>query len=86
MARLVRKNLMVDAEAIRGLARERGTSESEAVRDAVRVALARQGMVNALIALHEMGAFADYEELFGEAEAEPSKVAEAKPSLRRGRA
>jgi hypothetical protein len=78
MARLVRKNLMVDAGALHSLARQRGTSESAAVRDAVANALAAQEMANALMELHEMGAFADYEQLFGEPKSELSSVAEAK--------
>ena len=64
MSRLVRKNLVVDPDELRAWARERGTSESEAVRDAVRLALAGQEMVAALQGLHDVGAFADYERLF----------------------
>lgn len=79
MARLARKNLMVDAEAIRSLARERGTSESQAVRDAVAFAIAAQEMVAALEGLYEVGAFADFEQLFGESEREVGQVAEARP-------
>ena len=56
MAKLTRKNLMVDAEAIRQLAHERGTSESEAVRNAVAHQLAWQGMAKAITELHELGA------------------------------
>jgi hypothetical protein len=40
MGRLMRKNLVVDGEKVRELARRRGTSESEAVRQAVDFALA----------------------------------------------
>jgi hypothetical protein len=40
MTRLTRKNLMVDADKVRELARRRGTSESEAVRQVVDFALA----------------------------------------------
>lgn len=76
MAGLVRKNLMVDAEALRNLARQRGTSESEAVRDAVVNALAAEEMVAALKGLHDIGAFADFEPLFGAPEPELSRVAE----------
>ena len=64
MSRLVRKNLMVDPDELRAWADERGTSESEAVRDAVRLALASQEMVAALRGLHDVGAFADFERLF----------------------
>jgi len=79
MARLVRKNLMVDPEALRELARERGTSESEAVRDAVAFALAAQEMVAALKGLHTLGAFTDFEQVFGESEGEFGRVAEPGP-------
>lgn len=79
MARLVRKNLMVDAESLRELARERGTSESEAVRDAVTYALAAQEMVAALKGLHTIGAFADYEQVYGRSAGAFDRVAEAGP-------
>ncbi len=62
--RLMRKNLVVDPDELRAWAQERGTSESEAVRDAVRLALAGQEMVGALQGLHDAGAFADFERLF----------------------
>ncbi len=79
MAHFIRKNLIVDAEALRTLAHERGTSESEAVRDAVAFALGAQEMVSALKGLHEVGAFANFEELFGEVETDRTvgRVAEA---------
>ena len=64
MSRLVRKNLMVDPAELREWATQHGTSESEAVRDAVRFALAGQEMVSALQGLHELGAFADFEARF----------------------
>ena len=64
MSRLVRKNLVVDPDELQAWAREHGTSESEAVRDAVRLALASQEMVGALQALHDAGAFADFGRLF----------------------
>jgi hypothetical protein len=67
---------MVDAEAIRQLARERGTSESGAVRDAVAFALAAQDMVAALEGLHAVGAFSDFEELFGPGAYASGRVAE----------
>jgi hypothetical protein len=56
---LTRKNLMVDAEALRALARARGTSESEAVREAIAQALAWSGMAGALDELRRLGAFAN---------------------------
>jgi hypothetical protein len=57
---------MVDPEALGDLARRRGTSESEAVREAVADALAAEEMVAALEGLRGAGAFADFEQLFGE--------------------
>lgn len=79
MSAMVRKNLIVDAESLRRLADLRGSSESEAVRDAVAYALAGQEMVTALKGLHDLGAFADFEQLFGAPEHELSGVAEARP-------
>ena len=70
MSRLVRKNLMVDPDELRALAQERGTSESEAVRDAVRLALAGQEVAAALRGLHDAGAFADFERWFPPAHVE----------------
>ena len=64
MRRLVRKNLIVDPDELRAWADERGTSESQAVRDAVRLALAGKEMVAALKGLHDVGAFAEFEQLF----------------------
>ena len=66
MSRLVRKNLIVNADELRLLAEQRGTSESEAVREAVRMALAGQEMVDALQALHDLGAFEDFDQLYGD--------------------
>jgi hypothetical protein len=71
--RLVRKHLMVDAEALSELARELGTSESQAVRDAIEIALGRLGVAAAVQELHDLGAFADFEQLF------PPLESEAKP-------
>jgi hypothetical protein len=65
MGRVVRKNLMVDADALRDLARRRGTTESEAARGAIAAALAADEMVAALRGLHDIGAFADFEASFG---------------------
>jgi len=48
LSRLVRKNLMVDADALSELAGKLGTSESEAVRQSVRSALGAQEMIAAL--------------------------------------
>ena len=80
MVKLVRKNLMVDAEALRSLAQARGTSESRAVRDAVERELGLRDWVDAMEALAELvekeGAFSDFEELFGEPEIPLEQVAE----------
>lgn len=53
MAKLTRKNLVVDAEKVSKLARQRGTSESEAVRTAVDYALAAEEVMAAIRELHE---------------------------------
>jgi hypothetical protein len=57
--KLTRKNLVVEDDKVRELARLRGTSESEAVRDAVEFALAAQQIGAAIRKLHDLGAFAD---------------------------
>ena len=54
---------MVDPDELRALAQERGASESETVRDAVRLALAGQEVAT-LRGLPDAGAFADFERLF----------------------
>ena len=77
MSRLVRKNLMVDADELRLLAEQRGTSESAAVREAVRMALAGQEMVEALQALHDLGAFEDFDQLYGDSPPPESSAPDA---------
>jgi len=80
---LVRKNLMVDADALRALARERGTSESEAVRNAVAQALAWVDMGDALDELQRLGAFSDRkraEALYGPLPAALDEDVESTPS------
>jgi hypothetical protein len=59
MGKLTRKNLMVDAGQLRDLARRRGTSESEAVRRAVEMALAADEVVEILQQLHDLGGVDD---------------------------
>jgi hypothetical protein len=59
VASLTRKNLMVDAEKVRDLARRRGTSESGAVRQAVDFALAAEEVMAAIQGLHEQGGLDD---------------------------
>ncbi len=63
VAKLTRKNLVVDAERIRMLAERRGTSESEAVRQAVDSALtddeAADEIMAAVRGLHALGGIRD---------------------------
>jgi hypothetical protein len=59
MRRLDRKNLVVDAEKVRDLARRRKTSESEAVRQAVDFALAAEEVMAAVRGLHAHGGLDD---------------------------
>ena len=59
MARLMRKNLVVDGEKVSELARRRGTSGSEAVRRAVDDALAAEEVMEAIRALHARGGIDD---------------------------
>jgi hypothetical protein len=59
MTGLTRKNLMVDADKVRELARQRGTTESQAVREAVDFALAAQEVMAAIRELHERGGIDD---------------------------
>ena len=59
MSALVRKNLVVDGEKVRELARRRGTSESEAVRQAVDHALAAEEVMAAISELHASGGIDD---------------------------
>lgn len=60
MARhLVRKNLMLDPEPLRKLARRRGTSESETVRQVVDFALAADEIMDALEELRRLGGIED---------------------------
>jgi hypothetical protein len=59
VGRLARKNLIVDGEKVRSLARRRGTSESEAVRQAVEFALAAEEVMAAVRGLHERGGLDD---------------------------
>jgi hypothetical protein len=57
--RLVRKNLMVDQEQLRELARRRGTSESATVRQVVDFALAADEAMDALRELRDRGGVDD---------------------------
>jgi hypothetical protein len=59
MAGLARKNLVVDADKLRELARRQGTSESQAVRQAVEYALAADEVMAAIRELHERGGLND---------------------------
>jgi hypothetical protein len=70
MAGMTRKNLIVDADRVRELARRRGTSDSQAVRQAVDFALAAEEIMAAVRELHERDGLDD---VFGRLpdEAEP---------------
>ena len=59
MGKLTRKNLMVDAEKVSDLATRRGTSESEAVREAVDNELMAEEVMSAIRALHDAGGIRD---------------------------
>jgi hypothetical protein len=59
MAGLTRKNLMVDADKVRELAHQRGTTESQAVRQAVDFALMAEEVMAAIRELHEQGGIDD---------------------------
>ena len=67
MAGLARKNLMVDADKVRDLAHRQGTSESQAVRQAVDFALAAEEVMAAIRELHDRGGLDD---VFGRLPAE----------------
>jgi hypothetical protein len=58
MGKLVRKNLMLDDEKVKELARVTGKSESAAVRELIDRAMYARRIGDALQRLHEMGAFA----------------------------
>jgi hypothetical protein len=73
VSRLVRKNLVVDAEKVRDLARRRGTNESEAVRQAVDHALAAEEVMAAIRELHARGGLDD---VFGRWTDDPEAEAE----------
>ena len=73
MSKFVRKKLMVDGEKVCELARLRGTSESEAVRQAVDYALAAEEIMTAIRELHERGGIDD---VFGRLPDELSEAAE----------
>jgi hypothetical protein len=70
--KLIRKNLMVDNDRIKALAHLRGTSESEAVRDAVDFVLAAEEIVAAIRDLHALGGVDD---VFGRMPEEGAKHA-----------
>lgn len=75
--RLVRKNLTLDPEPLRKLARRRGKSESETVREVVDFALAADEIMDALEELRRLGGVADvFETLPNDCE-EPISPAES---------
>jgi predicted transcriptional regulator len=57
--RLVRKNLVLDAEELRELARRRKLSESAAAREAIKNMLAAEEVMDALTELRERGGIDD---------------------------
>jgi hypothetical protein len=59
MARFTRKTLMVDAEHVRLLAELRGTSESEAVRQAVAQVLLAEETMRAVREIRDEGGIDD---------------------------
>jgi hypothetical protein len=59
VASLTRKNLIVDADKVRELARRRGVSESGAVRQAVDFALVAEEVMAAVRELHGRGGLDD---------------------------
>ncbi|MBI3972949.1 MAG: ribbon-helix-helix protein, CopG family [Chloroflexi bacterium] len=62
MGKLARKNLVLDPERVRELARRRGTSESEAVRQVIDFALAAEEIVEAF---DELAARGGVDDVFG---------------------
>jgi hypothetical protein len=62
MAGLTRKNLVVDAEKLGELVRLRATGESEAVRQAVDMALAAEEV---MVAVRELHARSGLDDVFG---------------------
>ena len=69
MAKLTRKNLVVEADKIRDLAARRGVSESAAVRKAVDWALLAAEFEAAMLDLSAAGGIDD---VFGKMPADPS--------------
>lgn len=67
MAKLIRKNLMVDGDKVRVLAGRRGLSESAAVREAVDVALLAEEFGDAM---RELSALGGIDDVFGKMPAE----------------
>ena len=73
LARLTRKNLVLDADDVRELAQLRGTSESEAVRQVVREAVdhARAAVV-VMAAIRELHARGGVDDVFGRLDQDPA--------------
>ena len=76
MAKLTRKNLMVDQEKVRALARRRGLSESAAVREAVDWALLAAEFEEAMLELSALGGIDD---VFGQMPDAPDGHEPAEP-------
>jgi hypothetical protein len=74
MAKLTRKNLVVDADKLRDLAGRRGMSESAAVREAVDFALQAAELEAAMLELSASGGIDD---VFGKMPVDSSADAES---------
>ena len=89
MGKLVRKNLMLDADQLRELARRKGTNESETVRDLIKHALTAEEVIDVFRELHARGGIDD---VFGKLEidaeierGERATRARSQPQARTGR-
>ena len=79
MAKLTRKNLMVEADKVRELAERRGMSESAAVREAVDFALLAEEFEAAMLDLAAAGGIDD---VFGKMPADSSSDDRSKRARR----
>ena len=79
MAKLTRKNLVVEAEKIRELAERRGLSESAAVREAVDWALLAEEFE---AAMYELSALGGIDDVFGKMPVDSESDAKGKSARR----
>jgi len=70
VATLTRKNLMVDAERLKRLAKRLGMNESETVRYAVNQLLLEEALVNAAATIRRHGGL---EDVFGRTKGDDAK-------------